>query len=128
MEWTLAHLAIAFGGAFIAGMINALAGNGSVITLTILTELLGVSGNVANGTNRVGVLMNAAGALTGFRKNERAHFSHRIRYILPVVIGAFVGIYVATIVTDEQFLWVFRILMVIMLFVIHARPEKWFIS
>lgn len=128
MEWTLAHLAIAFGGAFIAGMINALAGNGSVITLTILTELLGVSGNVANGTNRVGVMMNAAGALTGFRKNDRSDTSLQRRYILPVVIGAMAGIYTATIVTDAQFLWVFRILMIVMLFVILAKPEKWFIN
>ena len=128
MEWTFVHLAVAFGGAFVAGMINALAGNGSVITLTILTELLGVSGNVANGTNRVGVLMNSAGALTGFRNNERTHFSQRQRYILPVVLGAIAGIYTATIVTDAQFLWVFRILMIVMLFVILAKPEKWFIT
>ena len=60
------NLSIAFGGAFLAGMINALAGNGSVITLTILTAFMGLPATVANGTNRVGVLMNAFGAFTGF--------------------------------------------------------------
>ena len=59
--WSSEHMIIAVAGAFAAGVINALAGNGSVITLTILTELIGLPGNVANGTNRVGVLFNAAG-------------------------------------------------------------------
>ncbi|HUR29848.1 MAG TPA: sulfite exporter TauE/SafE family protein [Saprospiraceae bacterium] len=128
MEWTLAHLIIAFSGAFLAGAINALAGNGSVITLTILTELLGLPGNIANATNRVGVLMNAAGAMTGFQRNKRVNYLLHLRYIIPVVIGAIGGIYVATIVTNEQFLWVFKILMVVMLIVILVKPERWLLK
>ena len=54
------HYIIAvLGGAF-AGVINTLAGNGSAITLTILTELLGLPGNMANGTNRVGIIAQSA--------------------------------------------------------------------
>ena len=124
--WTVEHFIIAFAGAFIAGIINALAGNGSVITLTILTELTGLPGVVANGTNRVGVLMNALGALTGFRKKQE-EYHHHIKYILPVVIGAVGGIIVATKVTSIQFMWVFKILMVVMLIVIITNPERWLI-
>src|SRR5688572_31844293 len=113
MEWTAAHLIIAFSGAFLAGAINALAGNGSVITLTILTELLGLPGNIANATNRVGVLMNAAGAMTGFQRNKKLNYLLYLRYIIPVVIGALAGIYIATIVTDVQFLHVFKMLMIV---------------
>ncbi len=119
---------IAFAGAFIAGMINALAGNGSVITLTILTELLGLPGNVANGTNRVGVLLNAAGAMTGFVGKRDMHYRQNMIFILPVIIGATVGIGVATIVTHAQFMGVFKILMVLMLVVILVKPERWLIE
>jgi uncharacterized membrane protein YfcA len=52
MDWTPEHLVIAFAGAFIAGIINALAGNGSVITLTILTTLIGLPGVVKNKKNK----------------------------------------------------------------------------
>lgn len=128
MDWTPEHLVIAFAGAFIAGAINALAGNGSVITLTILTELLGLPGNVANGTNRVGVLMNAAGAMTGFHRNRPVNYLLHVRYIIPVVIGALGGIYVATIVTHEQFMGVFKFLMVVMLIVILVKPERWLLA
>lgn len=128
MEWTTEHLIIAFIGAFIAGCINALAGNGSVITLTILTELLGLPGNIANGTNRVGVLMNSAGAMTGFQRNKRVNYLLHMRYIIPVVIGAIGGIFVATIVTHAQFLGVFKFLMILMLIVILVKPERWLIG
>ena len=39
LEWY--HYGIAIFGGFAAGVINTLAGSGSAITLTILTELLG---------------------------------------------------------------------------------------
>ena len=128
MDWTPEHLAIAFSGAFIAGIINALAGNGSVITLTILTTMIGLPGVVANGTNRVGVLLNALGAMAGFAGKRKMNYRLHVQYILPVIGGAVAGIMVATKVTSEQFMWVFKFLMVVMLFVIIANPERWLIA
>ncbi len=127
MQWTIENLIIAFASAFLAGIINALAGNGSVITLTVLTELLGLPGNIANGTNRVGVLMNAAGAMTGFAGKREMHYKRYLPYILPVIFGAIVGILVATQVTNDQFMGVFKFLMVVMLIVILVNPERWLI-
>lgn len=126
MHWSPEQIIIAFTGAFFAGVINALAGNGSVITLTVLTELIGLPGNIANGTNRIGVLFNAAGATTGFF-HKRVKYSLYLRYIVPVVLGAIAGILVATQVTNEQFMGVFRILMLLMLIVILVNPERWLI-
>jgi uncharacterized membrane protein YfcA len=128
MNWTAEHLFIAFGGAFLAGIINALAGNGSIITLTVLTELLGLPGNIANGTNRVGVLMNAAGAMTGFAGKREMDYKRDMRYVVPVILGAIIGIIVATRVTNEQFMGVFRFLMIVMLIIILVNPERWLIS
>lgn len=128
MIWDAGHLLIAFGGALLAGMINALAGNGSVITLTLLTEMLGLPGNIANGTNRVGVFMNAAGAMTGFAGKRDIRYTKYWRYILPVIAGAIAGTYVATRVTHDQFMGVFKFLMIIMLIVILVHPERWLIT
>ncbi len=128
MPWSPEYLAIAFAGAFVAGIINALAGNGSVITLTVLTELIGLPGTIANGTNRVGVLMNAAGAMTGFAGKREMDYRRYMPYILPVIFGAVVGTLVATQVSSDQFMGVFRILMLIMLVVILVKPERWLIA
>ena len=64
-------ISIAVIGGFVAGVINTLAGNGSVITLSILTEVMGLPGNIANATNRVGVLLQGIASSTGFIKNKK---------------------------------------------------------
>ena len=48
LDWPLLLLAVA--GSFLAGVINTLAGNGSAITLAFMTEVMGMPGNLANGT------------------------------------------------------------------------------
>ena len=112
-------------GGLAAGFINTLAGNGSVITLTILTEILGLPGNTANGTNRVGVLANSAVAGWVFHKNGKLNLDRSLPYILPTIIGAILGVIVAVMVSNEQFKIVFRFLMVVMLVVILVKPQRW---
>ncbi len=116
---------IAIVGAFVAGCINTLAGNGSAITLTIMTELLGLPGNVANGTNRVGVFTQSAAGSWGFYQGGRLDVKKSSLYIILTTIGAFIGIYVAVIVSNEAFRQVFRFLLVVMLFVILVKPKRW---
>lgn len=112
-------------GGLVAGFINTLAGNGSAITLTILTELLGMPGNYANGTNRVGVIANGIVSSGTFYKNGKLKLDRGLPYIVPTVIGAIAGVFVAIMVSNEQFKMVFRFLMVIMLVVILVRPKRW---
>ncbi|MFT5385038.1 MAG: putative membrane protein YfcA, partial [Saprospiraceae bacterium] len=114
---------IAVLGGLAAGFINTLAGNGSVITLTILTELIGLPGNLANGTNRVGVMANSVMASWVFHKNGKLKLDRGLPYIVPTVLGAVVGVIVAVMVSNEQFKIVFRFLMVVMLLVILIKPK-----
>lgn len=112
-------------GSFIAGVINTLAGNGSVITLSLLTDLIGLPGNIANGTNRVGVLLQGIGSSSGFAKNKMIDFSRSKTIIILTILGALGGVTVATIVSNEQFLSVFKYLMIFMLLIILVKPERW---
>lgn len=116
---------IALIGAFVAGAINTLAGNGSAITLTILTEMLGLPGNVANGTNRVGILTQTTASSWAFYRNDRLDLSNSGLYIVLTTIGALVGIYAAIQVSNEAFREVFRFLLVFMLLVILVKPKRW---
>lgn len=117
--------AIAVAGGLLAGFINTLAGNGSAITLTILTELIGLPGNMANGTNRVGVMANSMMASWIFYKKGKLRLERSLPYIIPTVIGAIVGVIAAIMVSNEQFKTVFRFLLVIMLIVILVNPKRW---
>lgn len=116
---------IAIIGAFIAGVINTLAGNGSAITLTILTEMLGLPGNVANATNRVGIATQSIVGSWAFYRNDRLDLGKSGFYITLTVIGSLLGIYAAIVVSSEAFMAVFRYLLVVMLFVILVKPSRW---
>lgn len=119
------HIIIAVVGGALAGALNTLAGNGSAITLTILTELLGLPGNLANGTNRVGVLAQSVAGSYAFYQNGKLPLVRSWPYVIPSVIGAIAGVIVAIWISNEQFKQVFRILMVLMLFVIVIKPSRW---
>lgn len=121
---------IALVGALLAGGINTLAGNGSAITLTILMEVLGLPPDVANGTNRLGVLANGVGAVAGFRAEGRYRQTpelNRQMWLVVVVctLGALVGIYLSLIISNAAFRAIFRYLLIVMLIVVLVRPKRW---
>ncbi len=128
MELEFYHYAIAIAGGLFAGILNTLAGNGSAITLTILTELLQLPGNLANGTNRIGILAQCTMSTWTFYKNGKLNLSRGGAYIIPTVVGAIAGVIVASMVSNEQFKSVFRFLMVFMLVVILVKPGRWLIK
>lgn len=126
MDWSIILIAI-FGGT-IAGVINTLAGNGSAITLVILTELMGLPPNVANGSNRLGVFAGGATASFFFHKSGKLKFKHTNKILWPTLLGALLGFWIATQVSNEQFLWVFKVMLVFMLVVILVNPKRWLIK
>ena len=123
MEWH--HYIIAILGGTFAGAVNTLAGNGSAVTLTILTEVIGLPGNLANGTNRVGVLTQSWASSLAFYRNGKLHLGKSKLYIVSTIIGAVGGVIVAIWVSNEQFKSVFSYLMILMLFVILVKPKRW---
>ena len=119
---------IAIVGSAFAGAINTLAGNGSAITLTILTELIGLSPNIANGTNRIGVLAQSTASTIAFYRNGKLDLERSWLFVVLITVGAIVGIITATQVSNEQFKMVFRYLMIIMLFIILINPKRFLIE
>ena len=123
VEWY--YYIIAITGGAVAGFINTLAGNGSAITLTILTEILGLPGNLANGTNRVGVFTQATAASWEFLRHGKLDLVRDRINIIVTTIGALLGVFVAIWVSNEQFLFVFKYLMMFMLVVLLVKPKRW---
>ena len=116
---------IAILGGAVAGSINTLAGNGSAITLTILTEVLQLPPNMANGSNRIGVFSQTSASSWAFYRNGKLDLSRSWIYIVLTIVGAIAGVVVATKVSNEQFKSVFSVMMVVMLFVILVKPKRW---
>src|SRR5210317_1472664 len=95
MELELYHYVIAIAGGFFAGIMNTLAGYGSIITLTILMDVLGLPANMANGTNRVNVLANSTAGVLGYHKNGKFDLSNGKWILTTVIIGAICGVLLA---------------------------------
>ncbi len=112
-------------GGFLAGVINTLAGNGSTITLGILTEVIGLPPSIANGTNRIGVLFQTLTSYLGLKRNISIKLSSFKGQIIVMFFGAIIGAIVAVLISNEQFKVIYKIMMVVMLFVILAKPSKW---
>lgn len=128
MTLSISVVLIAIAGGFIAGIINTLAGNGSAITLTILTELLGLPGNIANGTNRVGVLAQGITGTYAFHKNGKLDVQRSKSIIIIIFIGAIFGVITAINISNESFIFIFKYLLIFMLFVVLLKPKRWLIQ
>ena len=108
---------------FVTGIINVLAGGGSVITLPIFMILCGLPAPIANGTNRVGVLIHGTISTLAFRKSDQVDFKMGAWVLIPAVIGAIIGANVA-VDTDEQLMrQIIIVMMLLMLGVILFNPS-----
>ncbi len=128
MDLELYQYVIIIVGSFIAGVINTLAGNGSAITLSILTEVIGLPGNIANGSNRVGVISQGSVSSYVFYKNGKLDLARNSQLIIFITLGAIIGVYVATVVSNEVFREVFKYLLIVMLLVVLINPKRWLIE
>jgi len=95
-----------------AGAVNVVAGGGSFLTLPTLI-FLGLPPTVANGTNRVAILLQNAGAVWSFDRHRLVAWRWLKVAALPAVVGAGLGTWLAVVVGDEAFRRVLAILMVV---------------
>ncbi len=107
-----------------AGFINTTAGGGSMLTLPLLM-FIGLPANVANGTNRIAILLQNVVAVRSFQKNKVLDFKTDYRLAVPAVIGAFVGSLVAVEVNVELLRKIIAGLMVVLLFFVLLKPGVW---
>jgi len=109
---------------FACGFINVLAGSGSLITLPLLI-FLGLPANVANGTNRVAILMQNIVGVSSYRRNNLLNVKHGIKLAIPALLGGIIGAQIAVDLSEEIMHKVIGALMVVMLFVLIIRPKRW---
>lgn len=122
MEWY--HIiAVIFVG-LAAGFINTVAGGGSSITLPMLM-FLGLPANMANGTNRIAILLQSLVGVTEFRREKVLKINDGWRLSIPSALGALVGAMVAVEVSDDWMRWFITGIMVCMLLLVVFNPEAW---
>lgn len=86
----------------LAGIINTLAGGGSLLTLPVLI-FLGLPSNVANATNRIGILFNSVFAIRGFKSKGVKIDKYSVWLGLAAFPGALWGSIAAARIEGELF-------------------------
>ena len=111
MDWHIVIVLLISGTA--VGIINTLAGGGSIITMTMFMAF-GLPINVANGTNRVAVLMQNLAATVTFIRKKSFNINHGLLLSLPVILGNIAGSFVASYINE----WIFKICFGVILLVV----------
>ena len=98
----------------VTGVINTLAGGGSLLTLPMLI-FLGLPPSVANGTNRIAILIQSIVTNAGFRSKGINTYPFSVYFGISATIGAILGAQLAIEIDGKLFN---RILAIIMLIVV----------
>ncbi len=79
----------------VSGWVNVLAGGGSVLTLPVMI-LMGIPGPLANGTNRIGILVQNLAACSTFLTRGYADWRLGLGLALSSLPGAIMGAWIGT--------------------------------
>lgn len=121
MDWIVIILGII--GGFIAGIINTISGSGSIITLSFMA-FLNIPLDIANGTNRIGVLIHGIKGSQAFRKRGELELEDNWKIILFCIAGSIGGTYTAVVISPDQFNFLLGIIFSILLLLVVFEPQK----
>ncbi|MEN7550595.1 sulfite exporter TauE/SafE family protein [Rapidithrix thailandica] len=123
MEFTWTYFFMLIAG-FLAGIVNSLAGSGSVFTLSVLL-FAGMPANIANATNRLGIIVQSFTSLTIFKKNEQLPVEKSWKYLIPSVGGAMIGAWVAVDIDRQLLERIIGYVMAFLLVILIFEPKKY---
>lgn len=106
------------------GFINTLAGGGSIISLSVLM-LLGLPANIANGTNRIGILMQNFAAVGSFSQQKVLDWRKGTWLAIPAVLGSVLGAWIAVDINEKAIEYSIAVIMLLMVVIILWKPERW---
>jgi len=109
----------------VAGILNTLAGGGSLLTLPLLI-FMGLSGSVANGTNRIAIFCQNIFAIRGFSKRGMLPLQMALLCTPSALLGSWVGANLAINLDDQVFKRVLAMIMIGVLIFTAIDPMKRF--
>lgn len=109
---------------FVAGFLNTIAGGGTLLTLPTLI-FLGLPASIANGTNRIAILMQTMAAVKGFKSKGISMYPFSLYLGISAFLGAFIGAKLAADVDGAVFNKILAVIMVMVLLTTIFNPVKY---
>ena len=119
-EWYHYLLLVVVG--FTVGFVNTMAGGGSLLSLPVLI-FLGLPPSVANGTNRVAIVIQTALGTAGFKSKGVSTYPFNIYLAITAFIGSIIGANIAVDIKGETFNKILAIIMVAVVLIILFKPK-----
>ncbi len=107
----------------IAGFINVMAGGGSTLTLPILI-FLGLESSLANGTNRVAILIQNLSAIISFKREKYEKFRLSLKLAAFTLPGAILGALISVKISNELFQKILAFVMIGIIFTLILPNSK----
>ncbi|MBU1369146.1 MAG: sulfite exporter TauE/SafE family protein [Bacteroidetes bacterium] len=114
--------ALIVSGVFV-GFINTLAGGGTIISLTVFL-LLGLPIDIANGTNRIAVILQNITSVQAFHQKKVMSWKKGILLAIPAVVGSVIGAQLAVDIDRESFEKAIAVVMLLMIFFMFFKPSQ----
>jgi len=96
----------------VAGTLNVIAGGGSLLSLPVMI-FLGLPPTVANGTNRVAILLQNVGASWSFHRRGLVSKEWLLLTVPPAVVGAVLGTVAAVQIGELEFQRTLAVILVV---------------
>ncbi|MBN2777054.1 MAG: sulfite exporter TauE/SafE family protein, partial [Bacteroidales bacterium] len=106
------------------GFINTFAGSGSLLTLPVLM-FMGLPPTMANGTNRIGILLQSIVSVRGFKKHKTFAYKESVLYIIPAIAGSVVGAVIAVDSKPKFMYYCITGMLVFMFLIVLFKPDQW---
>ena len=119
------QLPLLFVVGIVAGILNILAGGGSLLTLPLLI-FMGLPSAVANGTNRIAIFCQNIFAIRGFSKRGVMPLQLALLCTPTALLGSWVGANLAIDIDDQMFKRVLALIMIGVLIFTAIDPMKRF--
>ena len=119
------QLPLLFVVGIVAGILNTLAGGGSLLTLPLLI-FMGLPSAVANGTNRIAIFCQNIFAIRGFSKRGVMPLQLALLCTPPALLGSWIGANLAIDLDDQVFKQVLALIMIGVLIFTAVDPMKRF--
>jgi uncharacterized membrane protein YfcA len=116
-------LVLVFLSGILAGFINIVAGGGSLFTLPALL-FLGLPSAVANGTNRLAILIQTMVGIARFKKKGYFDYKAGLKAGIPAVIGSIIGSQLAIHIPDRLFYILLACVIFVVLVLLLLNPVK----
>jgi len=108
---------------FFAGSINTLAGGGSLLTLPILI-FLGLPPTVANGTNRIAILIQNIFGTAGYKSKGVSAYPYSLYLGISALFGAIIGAQIAVDIKGALFNRILAVVMLLVVIFIIFKPKN----